>query len=184
MIAAAEVLDKHSGDSPQLPGLVKATAARGFTISEVAADKAYAGTANFDAVDAVGGTLYAAFRVNTTGGVGGLFEKMFHLFGLHRDEYLRHYHRRSMIESTFSMVKRKLGDSLRSKTETAMRNEVMAKLVAHNICCVISAIYELGIDPQFAGLPAEQADDGPRDVIRFPGTLHNGGGSRTIDGGF
>lgn len=168
VIAAAEVLDRYSGDSPQLPGLVKATAARGFTVNEVAADKAYAGTANFEAVNAVGGTLYAAFRINTTGGVGGLFEKMFHLFGLHREEYLRHYHRRSMIESTFSMVKRKFGDSVRAKSETAMRNEVLAKFVCHNLCCVVSAIYELGIDPTFAGLACTPNDEVAH-VIRFPG---------------
>jgi hypothetical protein len=47
-----------------------------------------------------------------------------------------------------------------------MRNEVLAKFVCHNICCVISAVYELGIDPTFIGLPGE--DDGPRDVIRLP----------------
>jgi hypothetical protein len=46
------------------------------------------------------------------------------------------------------MIKTKFGDSLRSKTETAGRNEVLAKILCHNICCLISAIYELGIDPE------------------------------------
>jgi len=44
------------------------------------------------------------------------------------------------------MVKAKFGDSLRSKTEVAMKNEVLAKLVCHNICCLIQAMYELQID--------------------------------------
>lgn len=165
VIAAAEVLDKDSSDSPQLPGLV-ATAAKSFTLSEVAADKAYAGNANFEAVVKAGGTLYAAFRSNTTGAVGGLFGKAYHYFNLHREEFLTHYHRRSMIESTFSMVKRVLGDSVKAKTELAMRNEVLAKFVCHNIRCVVSAIYELGINPGCIGLPGD--DDGPRSVIRFP----------------
>ena len=30
-----------------------------------------------------------------------------------------------------------------------MTNEVLAKLVCHNICCLISAIYEMGVDPVF-----------------------------------
>lgn len=53
------------------------------------------------------------------------------------------------MESTFSMVKRKFGDGVRSKTDVAMRNEVMAKLVCHNVCYLIAAMYELGVDPQF-----------------------------------
>ena len=47
------------------------------------------------------------------------------------------------------MIKAKFGDSVRSKTDVAMKNEVIAKIVCHNICCIISAIYELGIDPVF-----------------------------------
>ncbi len=38
---------------------------------------------------------------------------------------------------------------VRSKSDVAMKNEVLAKLVAHNLCCVIQAIYELGVDPVF-----------------------------------
>lgn len=43
------------------------------------------------------------------------------------------------------MMKAKFGDSVRSKTDVAMRNEVLC----HNICCLISAIHELGIVPVF-----------------------------------
>ena len=56
----------------------------------------------------------------------------------------------------FSAVKRKFGDSVRSKTPVAMKNEVLAKLVCHNICCLIQSQCELGIEPTFW-------DDGPRE---------------------
>lgn len=164
VIAAAEILGNEAADSPRLPGLV-ATAAKTFTISEVAVDKAYPGVDNFNAVDAVGGKLYAAFKSNTTGAVGGIFGKMYHLFCLDKEAYLAHYHRRSMVETTFSMVKRKFGDSVRAKTDTAMRNEVLAKFVCHNIACVVSAIYERGIDPKFVGLSPVAVSEGPRDVL-------------------
>jgi transposase len=111
-----------------------------------------------------GGTLHAAFKSNTTGSVGGLFEKMFHLFCLNREDYLRHYHKRSNVESTFSMVKWKFGDSLRSKTDTALVNETLAKLLTHNIVCVIHEMYELGIDPQFG---AKAPTNEPRNVLPF-----------------
>ncbi len=59
---------------------------------------------DFDAVDGVGGTLYAAFKSTATGSVGGLYGMMFHYFALNKEEYMSHYHRRSMVESTFSMI--------------------------------------------------------------------------------
>jgi len=49
------------------------------------------------------------------------------------------------------MIKTKLGGHVPSKTDTAMKNEVLGKILCHNICCVISAIYELGISPAFHG---------------------------------
>jgi transposase len=164
VIAAAEVVHKDTNDSPYLPPLVMA-AAKLFNVKEVAADKAYPCHANFNAVDAVGGVLYTPFRSNMTGRTGGLFEKAFHYFNLHRDEFLTHYHRRSMVEATFSMVKRKFGDSVRARTDTAMRNEVMAKFVCHNVCCVVSAIYERGLDPAAIGLPAIN-DGGKRAAVQ------------------
>jgi len=39
---------------------------------------------------------------------------------------------------------------VRSKTNIAMKNEVLAKLICPNICCVIQSAYEFGIEPIFA----------------------------------
>ncbi len=47
------------------------------------------------------------------------------------------------------MIKSKFGDSLRSKTDTAMINESLAKVLCHNICCLIQSHYELGIEATF-----------------------------------
>jgi hypothetical protein len=63
------------------------------------------------------------------------------------------------VESTFSMVKRKFGDAVRSKTDTAQKNEVLAKFVAHNVCCLISAWYELGIVPILGGEGGDPEDE-------------------------
>lgn len=62
---------------------------------------------------------------------------------------MRRYHRRSNVETTFSMIKAKFGERLRSKTHTAQINEVLCKVLAHNLCCVIQSMYELGIEPDF-----------------------------------
>jgi len=47
------------------------------------------------------------------------------------------------------MINRKFGDSVRINGELPMRNEVLAKLVRHNLCCRISAMYQMGVNPVF-----------------------------------
>jgi hypothetical protein len=44
-------------------------------------------------------------------------------------------------------VKAKFHDHVRSNTDVAMVNEVLCKLICHNICCLFQARYELGILP-------------------------------------
>ncbi len=53
------------------------------------------------------------------------------------------------------MVKAKFGEAVRSKTDVAMENEVLAKVLCHNLCCLIHARYELKIDPKLATAGAE-----------------------------
>ncbi len=132
-------------------------------------DKAYASNPNFEAVESHGRKLYATFRENTTGGVGGAFEKAFHYFCLHKEEYLAKYHIRSNVESTFSMIKRNFGDSVKAKSELAQKNEVYAKFVCHNICVLIQEMYVMGIDPSFGVKPSCTKTDAPAQILRFPG---------------
>ena len=75
---------------------------------------------------------------------------MYHLFMFNRQEYMDHYHKRSNAESVFSMVKAKFGDAVRSKSETGQVNEVLCKILCHNMCVLIRATHELGIEPIFS----------------------------------
>jgi transposase len=148
VVTAVEIHGRDSGDSLHFPALVKKTA-ENFTMKEVSADKGYSGRPAFAAAKKVGATPYIMFKENTTGGVGGLFKKAFHYFSFHKEEFLAHYHQRSNVESTVMMMKAKFGDAVRSKSDVAAKNEVLCKVLCHNICCLISAIYELGLDPVF-----------------------------------
>ena len=78
------------------------------------------------------------------------WDKAFHYYSLNQDEFFDYYHNRSNVESTFSMIKRKFGEPLRSKTDVAQVNEALCKILCHNICCVIQSMYELGVEPNFA----------------------------------
>jgi transposase len=148
IVTAVRILDKDAGDSPQFIPLVKETK-RHFEISEVSADKAYASYDNFEEVAQCGGQAFIAFKSNHTGAGGGHFEKAFHYFQFNQEEYMTHYHKRSNVESTFSAIKRKFGADVTSVTPVAMVNEVLAKIICHNLTCLIQEQETLGIVPVF-----------------------------------
>jgi hypothetical protein len=77
VVTAVAIKDRDANDSPLLPELVAATAGN-FRIGEVSADKGYLSVENVETVAALGGTPFIAPKANTTGGRGGLFEKMYH----------------------------------------------------------------------------------------------------------
>ncbi len=122
-----------------------------FDIDEVAAHAPCLSYNNMAPVNKSGGTPLIASKAMTPEPDGGLFKKMFHFYNLKRDEFLKHSHKRSNVEIKFSMIKAKIGDSLRSRTDTAMVNETLREILRHNICCLIRSDYELGINAMFLG---------------------------------
>jgi transposase len=148
IVTAVEIEGRDAGDARFLPPMLETTA-RNFKVAEVSADKGYGSSKNTDAVFAVGATPFIAFKTNSNGMVGGKFQEMFHYFMYRRQEFLQHYHKRSNVESTFSMMKRKFGDSIRSKTDIAMTNETLCKVLCHNLVVLIHEMHELDIAPVF-----------------------------------
>jgi len=142
IITAVEIKDRDAHDAPMLPPLVRTTN-QNFAIGEVSADKAYIGQDNLEKIANAGGTPYIAFKKNATGGIVLMYDNILKCFSLNRDDFLKHYHKQSNVESTFAMIKAKFGDSIRSKTPVAMVNESLCKILCHNLACVISAMYEL-----------------------------------------
>ena len=136
--------------------MLNATAER-FTMREVSADKVYASFKNYDEIARHGATPFIPFKSIHTDRAGGLWAKMFHFYSFHRDDFLAHYHKRSNVESAFSMIKAKFGDSVRSKTDVAMANEALCKVLCHNLCCLIQSMCELGIEAKFWGQGTEPA---------------------------
>ena len=148
VVTAVEVLGKDTNDGVMLPALMQETAKR-FQIGEVCADKAYLSEGNLQVIADAGAKAFIPFKSNSVARRPGVWNNAFHFFNLHRDEFMARYHQRSNAESTFSMIKRKFGDSVRAKNDTSMRNETLAKFVCHNLTCLIHAMEEFGIDPSF-----------------------------------
>lgn len=148
VVTSVEVTPPESNDCPHLMPLLEATAKR-FPVAEVSADKAYLSKRNLEVIVNAGATPYIPFKSNTSGEGPELWRKMFHFYQFNRREFPESYHKRSNMESTFSMIKAKFGASVRSKTPTAQINEVLCKVICHNLCVLVQSIYELGIEPTF-----------------------------------
>jgi transposase len=148
IVTSVEITGGYVADSPQFETLVNQTA-KSFNMHEVSADKGYSSVDNHDLVESYGATPFIAFKVNAKGQGAGAFKRMFHYYSLHQEEYLNHYHKRSNVETVFSMIKAKFGSRLLAKSRVAQVNEALCKVLAHNICVVIQSMFELGIQPLF-----------------------------------
>ena len=142
-------------DCPLLPELLRTTAKR-FKPREVSGDKAYLSKDNLEAIDAVGAVPIIPFKINSVGMASKSphWRRMWTHFSLKSEDFLTHYHRRCNAESTRWMIKSKFGGAVRSKTPTAQVNEVLAKVLCHNLTCIVHAITEFGIEADFTAKPA------------------------------
>jgi transposase len=155
VVTSVEVSERRDHDYKFFQPLVETTA-RNFKMREISADKAYSGLSNLRLVVDNGAQPFIPFKKNTTDhhwrsykDKSGLWTRMWRFYQYKQDEFKAHYHKRSNVETTFSMIKRKFGERLRTKTEVAQINEVLCKILCHNLCCVIQSMYELGIEPDF-----------------------------------
>jgi transposase len=144
VVVSVEISD--SGDAVLLPGLVK-TATEAFSIEEVSADKGYLSHRNTEAIVRAGGMPFIMPKVDSRGGGSDSWGRMFHYFQFREQEFLDHYHKRSNVESTFHMIKAKFGPGLFSRSDTALINEVLCKVLCHNLVVLNHEMLELKIDP-------------------------------------
>ncbi|MQA29100.1 MAG: transposase [Luteitalea sp.] len=148
VVTAAEATVGPSGDATTMPVLVAETTPH-FNVEQVAPDKAYGSLTNLELLDGQGIKAMIPFKKNSTAasknvGRSEVWARLFHFFSLHRDEFLASYHTRSNVESTFSAIKRKFSDQVRSRTPTAQINETLLKVLCHNIVCVVHEMNESG----------------------------------------
>lgn len=155
IITAVEITDGYSNDYHHLKPLVNHTAKSGFIMKEISADKAYLGGENLLTALRHGAIPFIPFKKNSVsqGGTYGpkskIWTRMFNFYTYHQEEFKAHYHLRSNAETTFHMIKSKFRARLRSKTYTAQTNELLCKILCHNICVVNQSVHELGIETEF-----------------------------------
>jgi len=150
IITAIEITPGYYADSPQFKDLVKITS-QTFKIREISADKAYSARKNLQVVTELGAVPYIPFKEGSTGKSKGtmIWGMMKRFYDNHREYFMDHYHKRSNAETVFSMMKRKFGHHLYSKSEVGQVNEILCKALAHNICVLNQEYNEIDIKLDF-----------------------------------
>lgn len=169
VVTSVEATPSFISDYKMLSPLLKTTAAH-FNVAKLSADKAYSGVSNVEAIAARGAMPLIAFKVNATRGKSGPWQRSFDYFQEHQEAFYKQYHQRSNVETTFSMIKTKFGGFVRSKTATAQINEVLCKVLAHNLCVLVQAFFEFGLTPTFweSGRPALVVVERPEWMPNLP----------------
>lgn len=135
---------KGTGDPSLFAPLMEETAAT-FPVGVVVGDPAYTNRAVVEQVASLGATPIFKPKSNMKPrqhGVSG-WGDMIAFFTVHRAEFDALYHRRVQVESVNSAIKRRFGESLRSRTPTSRRNELLCRLIAYNLVVLIQQVHLL-----------------------------------------
>lgn len=158
IITSAAASVKPIADIRMLPILLQETRGAHFPIDEIVADGSYLSEPLMEWAHKEGIDLWVPFRTNSRFHYDqSLWDKHLARFLLNQELFAEHYHQRSQVESTFSMVKAKYGASVRGKTPVSQANNVLCKLLANNLYVLIRSISELGLAPEFAQIGAFQS---------------------------
>jgi transposase len=152
IVTAIEIREQNASDAKTFKALFDTTS-KNFDIVAISADKGYCSQENYDIVGRNGATPYIAFLSHVKATTGNKYWKeSFNRFKSNPQEYKDGYHQRSNAESAFSAIKRKYGNSLRTrKSEAAMKNEILCKILCHNIVVLIHEMHKGHVHRPFWG---------------------------------
>ncbi|MBI2628840.1 transposase [Candidatus Pacearchaeota archaeon] len=150
VIVSAEATYGNLSDVKQAPALLEKVG-KNFNIKEVSADKAYNAHRIFEIIEEMNAKPFIAFKSNANPGKDSpeIWKRMYDYFVLNRESFMKHYHKRSNVETTFAMIKLRLGEFLKCKNYTSQRNELLMKFICHNITCLVQEIFESDVHVDF-----------------------------------
>lgn len=151
VICSAKVTKGAAHESPHFKSLLDDTA-KVFNIKELSADSGYLSKENVKAISKKCAAPYIKGKkgVNVPNkNATSPWGMMLRLWKHHQMFFSERYHKRSNVESTFSMIKKKFGDFCRSKKPTSQENEILCKVVCHNSVVLAEALLSYDLKKGF-----------------------------------
>lgn len=160
IVTTCKVTDANVHDSNILPELVEKTC-NNFNVKEFSFDKAYSSRRNLQLIWNRGALPLIPFKKNVRSKARGsmVWKEMYEFFEKNNEEFMKKYHLRSNAESGFFMIKQRFGDLTYMKDKTGMINDVLCKVLSHNLIVLIQEIFILGVDVKFAQFKSYLAQD-------------------------
>lgn len=151
IVTACKITSGDKADSPFLPTLVEETA-ENFKIEEWSADKGYLSRENYEAIFKHGAMPLIPFKSNITGKQRGsaIWGEMYKFFQKNNELFMKKYHLRSNAESGFSMIKARFGDLTSMRNPISAMNDILCKVLCHNLCVLCQELLLLNVDIDFA----------------------------------
>jgi transposase len=79
-----------------------------------------------------------------------IWKEMYEFFKKNNEVFMKKYHLRSNAESGFFMIKSRFGDLTQMRDETGMINDILSKVLAHNLVVLCQEVFLLGVKVDFA----------------------------------
>lgn len=146
IILSVKVTKSNIGDSIMFEEVV-GNKPKFFAMKNVVADMAYNSRRIIDFICNMGLDPYIPFKKNATGRAKGSFYwmRLFKKFKENNNEYMRKYHTRSNIETSFHVIKTRLGNHLMTKNFNANSNEIKIKCLCTNLSILVHEMFESNI---------------------------------------
>lgn len=142
IVCSARVTRGEAHESPYFKPMLDDTA-KIFNVKEVSADAGYLSKKNVKTVANIGAVPFIMGKKNVSvpkAGKMSAWGAMLRLWKHHQMFFAEHYHKRSNVESTFAMIKKKFGNFCRSKKPQSQESEILCKIVCHNAVVLSKAL--------------------------------------------
>lgn len=147
IIASVEITNRRIMDHSRVPALMDQ--ASGFSVKQIAADAGYSMVKTREHIEDSGSFGAIPFKSNTNPfrhAKTSTWYRMYHLFALNSENWQCIVGQQNQAESAFSMIKRKFGERVLSKSDTGQENEILCKVLCHNLCVFIYWLYQFGVE--------------------------------------
>lgn len=172
IICSCSITPGNFSDIRQAPMILQKANAN-FKMKQVSGDKAYGSHRLYQLIESFEAMPFIDFKkkCRSSERAPEIWNKMFQYFKENKEEFMKTYHKRSNVETVFSMIKVRLGEHLKCKKFESQRNELVMKFICHNITCLIAEIYENNIHINFKQcvdefVEREVDDEYPKSAIR------------------